>query len=76
VNAVEAHMSDYHGRTLELLGLESNHRARETPELQAWAETNGVKLPAAYVEWATLDQGPLHKYSNQDHFWFRRPSRR
>jgi len=66
-------MSDYHGRTLELLGLESNHRPGEAPELQAWAETNGVKLSAAYVEWATLDQGLLHKYSNQDHFWLHRP---
>jgi hypothetical protein len=66
-------MSVYHDRTLELLGGVDNRRFKEALELEAWAETNRLTLPAAFVEWATLDQGRLRKFSNQDHFFLSHP---
>jgi hypothetical protein len=67
-------MSQYHDRTLKLLGSEGALDERSVAELIEWARTNDVILPAAYLEWARLDgNNLLRKYSNDDWFFFEDP---
>jgi len=64
----------YHARTLDLLGSERPRERRPVPELAAWADAQGVVLPAAYLEWAELGGGALlEKYSNCSRFHFDAP---
>lgn len=47
---------------------------RSVANLSAWAKERAVALPAAFLEWATFDDGSLlTKYSNDDWFWFDSP---
>lgn len=67
-------MPGFHQRTLELLGSEGIRPERSITQLLDWGEKNGIMLPAAFLEWAKLDDGRLlRKYSNGDHFWFDEP---
>jgi hypothetical protein len=67
-------MSTYHDRTLALLGLQGNVRARPVPKLVQWATESGIALPAAYLEWAQLDgEAILSTNSNTDAFYFEQP---
>lgn len=67
-------MTRYHDRTLALLGDEDVRPTRSVATLTAWAEDNDIALPAAFLEWAAIDDGSLlGKYSNDDWFWFDRP---
>jgi hypothetical protein len=67
-------MSRFHDRTLALLGSGGELQGQPVPDLMAWAETNHIVLPAAYVEWAHLDRkNLLGKYSNGDRFDFEQP---
>jgi hypothetical protein len=67
-------MTRFHERTLALLGSESVRKRRPVKALQTWAAKNAILLPAAFVEWAKLDDGSLlQKYSNDDRFWFDKP---
>ena len=67
-------MIRFHDRTLALLGSDAPPQERATNKLNAWARRKGVTLPAAFVEWARLDDGSLlRKYSNDDWFWFDKP---
>jgi len=67
-------MSRFHERTLALLGNEGVRPERSVEAVTDWAEKNAIILPAAYLEWAKLDDGSLlRKYSNDDWFWFDEP---
>jgi hypothetical protein len=67
-------MPQFHERTLELLGRESIRPNRSVSCLHDWANKNAINLPAAFLEWAKLDDGSLlRKYSNDDWFWFDEP---
>lgn len=71
-------MTRFHERTLALLdggGDDDDARPpRPVGTLMRWAERNAVTVPAAYLEWAALDDGSLlGKYSNDDSFWFDEP---
>ncbi|WP_337177212.1 hypothetical protein [Paludisphaera sp.] len=67
-------MTRYHDRTLALLGDEGARPARCVAILTDWAEANDITLPAAFLEWAGIDDGSLlGKYSNDDWFLFDRP---
>jgi hypothetical protein len=67
-------MSVFHQQTLALLGSEGERPERSIAQLLAWEERNGIVLPAAFLEWAKLDDGSLlRKYSNGDQFWFDEP---
>ncbi len=67
-------MPRFHERTLALLGREGVRQQRSVEGLLDWATQNAVRLPAAYLEWAKLDDGSLlQKYSNDDRFWFDKP---
>ena len=67
-------MSKYHDPTLHLLPPADEPRECEVSHLLAWAKTNDIQLPAAYLEWARLDgKRLLTKYSNGDSFYFVEP---
>jgi hypothetical protein len=67
-------MPGFHQQTLALLGSEGNRPERSIAQLMAWGEKNDIILPAAFLEWAKLDDGSLlGKYSNCDRFWFDEP---
>jgi hypothetical protein len=66
--------SRFHERTLALLGSEGVRQQRSAETLLHWAEKKAVCLPAAFLEWAKLDDGTLlRKYSNDDWFGFDEP---
>lgn len=67
-------MSQFHQRTIGLLGTESFQQKRPVDKLLEWAKKNAIRLPASYLEWATFDDGSLlQRYSNEDRFWFNEP---
>lgn len=67
-------MTRFHDRTLALLGSDAPRPGRSVDALTTWAKQHHVRLPAAFVEWAQMDDGTvLHKYSNDDWFWFDEP---
>jgi len=67
-------MPRFHERTLALLGSEGVRKERPVKALLGWAAKNAIRLPAAFLEWAMLDDGSLlQKYSNDDRFWFDNP---
>jgi hypothetical protein len=67
-------MPRFHERTLALLGSEEIRPQRPVEVLLDWATQNAIRLPAAFVEWAKLDDGSLlRKYSNRVRFWFDKP---
>jgi len=48
---------------------------RSVSTLLDWSNANAVNFPAAFLEWAKLDDGSLlKKYSNDDSFWFDEPA--
>jgi hypothetical protein len=66
-------MSNYHERTLNLLGIKPGNLESDIP-LISWAEQHHINLPKAYLEWAQIDRsGILFKYSNQDDFLMHEP---
>lgn len=68
-------MLRFHERTLALLGIHDDIQHRSVEPLIDWAEKNAIRLPAAFLEWATIDDGSLLKrYSNDDRFWFDNPA--
>jgi hypothetical protein len=66
-------VSRFHRRTLELLAIASEAPEAPISRLAAWADANGITLPAAYVEWAQLGGELLTRHSNQDSFFFEEP---
>jgi hypothetical protein len=67
-------MINYHARTLALLGKEITQDQYSVPDLLAWAKSNDIVLPAAFLEWAQLDRtNILRKYSNYEWFDFLHP---
>ena len=67
-------MPRFHERTLALLGSEGVRQQRSVEVLLDWAAHNSIHLPAAFLEWAKVDDGTLiQKYSNDDWFWFDDP---
>lgn len=67
-------MPRFHERTLALLGSDRIRQQRAVETLLDWAAKNTIRLPAAFLEWAKLDDGSLlQKYSNDDRFWFDEP---
>jgi hypothetical protein len=67
-------MAGFHNQTLALLGKEGRRRKRSVETLIRCARKNSGRLPAAFVEWAELDDGSLlSKYRNDDSFWLDRP---
>src|SRR5262245_10619232 len=67
-------MPRFHERTLALLGAEEVRQRRSVEGLLDWASKNSIRIPAAFLEWAQLDDGSLlQKYSNDDRFWFDKP---
>jgi hypothetical protein len=67
-------MTQFHDPTLALLGDEGVRSERSVETLLNYAEANDIVLPAAYLEWAKLDDGSLlGKYSNCDSFYFDEP---
>jgi hypothetical protein len=68
-------MTKFHERTLALLGDDAPRPRRSVEALLDWGKRNDVALPAAFVEWAHLDDGSLlRKFSNDDWFWFDEPT--
>jgi hypothetical protein len=66
-------MPRFHQRTLALLG-EGIRQQRPVEVLLDWAAQNAIHLPAAFLEWAKVDDGSLlQKYSNDDWFWIDDP---
>src|SRR4051794_37243711 len=69
-------MRRFHQRTLALLDSEGVPlpQQRSVEILLDWATQHSIRLPAAYLEWAKLDDGGLlQKYSNDDQFWLEKP---
>jgi hypothetical protein len=67
-------MPRFHERTLALLGSEGVSEQRSADALLGWAAKNSIRIPAAFLEWAQLDNGTLlQRYSNDDRFWFDKP---
>ena len=67
-------MTKFHERTLALLGSDAPRPGRPVGMLTEWASRTNVSLPAAFLEWAGIDDGSLlRKYSNDDWFWFDKP---
>jgi hypothetical protein len=67
-------MTRFHDRTLALLGSDAPRPGRNIEALLEWARRSDVQLPAAFVEWARMDDGSLlRKFSNDDWFWFDEP---
>jgi hypothetical protein len=67
-------MTRFHDRTLALLGNDAPRAGRPVEALIAWGKRNDIRLPAAFLEWAGMDDGSLlHKYSNDDWFGFDEP---
>ncbi len=67
-------MARFHKRTLALLGSDGVRQPCYAEALLGWAATNSLRIPAAFLEWAQLDDGSLlQKYSNDDRFWFDKP---
>lgn len=67
-------MTRFHERALALLGNEGVRPRRSTAALIAWSKEKDFRIPASFLEWARLDDGSLlHKYSNDDWFFFDKP---
>src|SRR6516164_9752206 len=67
-------MPRFHERTLAMLGIEGVRQKCSAEAFVGWASKNSIRIPAAFLEWAQLDDGSLlQKYSNDDRFWFDEP---
>lgn len=65
---------NYHRPTLDLLAVDGPFHTHPVDDLLSWAAEQGMVLPAAYLEWASIDRGALlSKYSNDDWFCFESP---
>jgi hypothetical protein len=57
-----------------MLGIEGVRQKCSAEAFVGWASKNSIRIPAAFLEWAQLDDGSLlQKYSNDDRFWFDEP---
>lgn len=73
-DSTNSSMLRFHQRTLALLGTEGVRHQRSIESLLDWAAKSAICLPAAFLEWAQLDDGSLlRKYSDDDWFWFDEP---
>ena len=68
-------MSKFHDQTLNLLGREGRRPERSVEALTRWANEKAIEVPAAFLDWARIDDGTLlRKYSNDDWFWIDNPA--